>query len=199
MKLRIVVLALMVVTVGAVSIARADEASLQDREGDSQSLDYDIAEISHGHVRFTSQHPRMLTHTVSRHPGPSEDPVEIRFNFDTRGTNRAERSVIVSQDEDGSWNAELYSGGYPDDPRSSEVVWKAYARVDQLDERSFRIAFPRRLLGSVAKGGATAYRWFVEAYDPNTYMGFCEAVPMPGGGHGDAICYDRTSALRHAI
>jgi hypothetical protein len=195
----------MIVTILATSLlltshAHGDERCIEDATGDAQALGYDVVAACHAHVARTFQRPSFITHSVSGERSITDEPLEARFNFDTRGSRAFDMSVVVSRRSDGSWQAELYAAAFPIRPEDVEASqWRGFVGVSQPDDRSIEIRIRKRDLGRLSKPWGPGYRWFVEAYDPETYDGFCRAEPMPGGGHADMTCYDRAPAVRHIL
>lgn len=183
--------------VSPVAMARADESSVDDPSGDSQSLRFDIVEARHSHLSKTPERPAFLVHAVRSDEPISNEDLEIRFNFDARGSRRFDKSVVASRDGEGSWVAELYSEASEDPRNRAASAWAAFVGVSQVGDDTIEIRLRRKDLGELSKRWGVGYRWSVEAYNPQTYRGFCEAIPMPGGGHGDATCYDDAAPLKH--
>jgi hypothetical protein len=177
----------------------ADELVVPDPIGDKgPDMTFDIVSASHGHSS-ADEYPRFLAHKVeSGTDVPTalmvEENVNIRFNFDTKGDWRFDRSIIVQFTSSGTV-ADMWRTGYPGSPKPPfyPINWVGFIRVTRPDDRSVVVEFPSKLLGKFAKKSKpNTYRWMVEVYRLPGYRSFC--------GEGDASpCYDRTESVRHRL
>ena len=180
-RARLLVGAVLAVSVAAGATAWGDEGSRRDADERGSNMELDVRRISHAHKKRHGT--RLLTHTVRfdervRSSDLYQGHGGLQLLFDVDGDPDADRGVRFFLNKDGSPYAAMLKGG-------PKVV--GFANWWRPDGRTVVVEIPRRLLGP----NVGTYRWLALTAQSAP----CQP-PEPDGPQADG-CTDATKWLRH--
>jgi hypothetical protein len=171
-------------TILSIHPAQADHRSAMDLDDSPSALD--ISSIRHGHA-----YRGVLVHRIETYEPWDNALLESYYNSFTLGLQygpnfRRFRYINIDAAPDGSLSGEI------NHPREGRVL--GYAKVWRTDDRSFKVAFPQRILSKDLR----VYKWTVASSFHDDQVAECSS-----DGEGHVIsCADRAPdgrLIRHKL